>query len=568
MKATFSSQAVYDVCVIGSGPAGIIVALEYCRLNPHRNILLVEYGYKDQPVKNGLDDSIENKNPLNHHDPYECTNKGLGGTSNTWGGRCVMYDEVDFLSRPVLNGGCTWDYSLFPEIKNFVPRAAEYFECGEPVFNLDEIPAFKNQRIAENFLQGIVTDSVIERWSMPTRFGKRYAAEMAACSNLIILEGFEAREFAAPDHEGKIGILTVRSVAGKERKEIKAEKFIIAAGAQESTRILLRNKQLFKNLEAGISPNLGKYYQGHLSGKIASVRFKGDPQKTDYGFLRNADGTYIRRRFQFSTDLLVKEDLLNTAIWLDNPLYFDPKHRSGAMSFMYLMMLMPLVGKKLAPPAIAHSITKGKVNGVSKHLLNILRGLPGSLTIPASIFYRRYCLKRKLPGVFLYSPENIYALHFHAEQIPFAGNRMELGPDGETLVIHYSFTDADIQSVIKLHEVLDKWLRQTGCGELEYWFTPGELPNAIRQMSKDGLHQSGTTRIAGLPEKGVVDSDLKLFGTSNVFVCSSSVFPTSGQANPTFLLGAFAVRLANYLTKTQYKNKVLQNDYSDSATGD
>jgi choline dehydrogenase-like flavoprotein len=567
MKAAFSSQAVYNVCVIGSGPAGIIVALEYCRLNPHQKVLLVEYGYKDQPVKNGLDDSIKNMNPVNHHDPYECTNKGLGGTSNTWGGRCVMYDEVDFTDRPVLDGGCTWDKRLFTEIKSFVPRAATYFECGEPVFNLNDIPAFKNQRIAENFQQGIVTDSVIERWSMPTRFGKRYAAAMAACSNLAILEGFEAREFTAPDHNGQVEVLKVRSTRNNEWKEIKAEKFVIAAGAQESTRILLRNQQLFNNLDNGSPPALGKYYQGHLSGKIASVRFTGDAKKTDYGFLRNADGTYIRRRFQFSSDFLVKQNLLNTAIWLDNPLYFDPKHRSGAMSFMYLMMLMPVIGKKLAPPAIAHSITKGKVNGVSKHLFNILRGLPGSLTAPASIFYRRYCLKRKLPGVFLYSRENSYALHFHAEQVPFAGNCMELGADGETLVINYSLTDADVQSVIKLHDVLDQWLKQTGSGELEYWFTPAEMPNAIKEMSKDGLHQSGTIRIADSPAAGVVDSNLKLFGTSNVFVCSSAVFPTSGQANPTFLLGAFAIRLADFLSKDQIPFKKTNNDYMAKPAG-
>jgi choline dehydrogenase-like flavoprotein len=67
-------------------------------------------------------------------------------------------------------------------------------------------------------------------------------------------------------------------------------------------------------------------------------------------------------------------------------------------------------------------------------------------------------------------------------------------------------------------------------------------------MSKDGIHQSGTTRIAKNAELGVVNNDLKLWGTENIFVCSSSVFPTSGQANPTFLLGAFAVRLAHHLT--------------------
>jgi choline dehydrogenase-like flavoprotein len=284
-----------------------------------------------------------------------------------------------------------------------------------------------------------------------------------------------------------------------------------------------------------------------VSGKIASVQFKGDPKETDFSFRRETDGSYQRRRFQFTERTLIEENLLNTAFWLDNPLYFDPSHRSGPMSFMYLAMIMPVLGKKLAPPSVAHSITKGKVNRIGAHLWNIVRGLPGSLCIPASIFFRRYLRKRKLPGVFLFSGENRYAVHFHAEQIPTEENRMELAADGETLIIRYRVTEADADAVMRAHEVLDAELRACGCGELVYWYPPEERRAAIQAMSKDGVHQSGTTRIADTPEQGVVDRDLRVWGTSNLYVCSSSVFPTSGQANPTFFMGVCAVRLAWHL---------------------
>jgi choline dehydrogenase-like flavoprotein len=153
--------------------------------------------------------------------------------------------------------------------------------------------------------------------------------------------------------------------------------------------------------------------------------------------------------------------------------------------------------------------------------------------------------------VFLYSPENKYALHFHSEQIPSENSLMKLADDRETLIIDYKLVDDDINSIITLHKKLDEQLRATNCGKLEYWFPEDELPKAIRQMSRDGLHQSGTTRIAASAKDGVVDANLKVFGTSNVYVCSSSVFPTSGQANPTFYLGAFAIRLAQHLTNNQ-----------------
>lgn len=545
MKSKYESE--YDLCIVGSGPAGIILALEYNRICPNKKILLVEYGVRGKPMENGLDDSIKNMNPINHHDPYESTNKGLGGSSATWGGRCVMYNEIDFTDRKIIKEGCTWDKTLLDQIDRFLPIAANYFECGSPIFNLHDLLETSYKPIAENFIEGIVTDSFIERWSLPTRFGIRYANDILNKKEITLVEGFEARDFLIEKNSKNVSSLIIRDAETNELHTVNSRNFVLAAGGQETTRILLRNPDLFGNI-GGTPISLGKYYQGHLSGKIASVKFKGDPKKTEYGFSRDQYGTYIRRRFQFTADFLKSQNLLNTAIWLDNPLYFDPRHRSGAMSLMYLIMITPILGKKLAPPAIAHSITKGKITGIGQHLLNIIKDLPGSLLTPAAIFYKRYVLKRKLPGVFLYSPDNQYALHFHAEQIPDVNNAMKLDGDGETLIIDYGFTNDDIDSVIKLHAALDEWLRKCNCGELEYWFTKEELPDAIKKMSRDGLHQCGTTRIASSPKRGVVDGDLKLWGVNNIFVCSSSVFPTSGQANPTFFLGAFAARLAEHLS--------------------
>ncbi|MGH8048937.1 MAG: GMC oxidoreductase [Chthoniobacterales bacterium] len=536
-----AAEREFDLCVAGSGPAGIILALEYAQLNPGKTVLLLEFGGMAPAARNHLDDTIRVTNPINHHAPYECTNKALGGTSATWGGRCVMYDEIDFLERPVLGGECTWDVNLLRDVEQFVPRAEEYFECGTGPFRLRDAGP-----IAERFEAGEVTDDVVEKWSMPTRFGRRYAASLESSAVIFLLLDCEAKVLAAPDADGRVLWLEVEETATGKRTRIRARQIVLAAGAQESTRLLLKNTAVFDRLGA-VPPTLGKYYQGHVSGKIASVRFYGDPRKTEYGFRREPGGAYARRRFQFATETLRERDLLNTAIWLDNPAYYDPSHGSGPMSFMYLAMLVPVLGRKLAPPAIRHSVTKGKTSGIGRHVFNILRGLPGSLVTSASIFFRRYCLGRKLPGVFLYNPENRYALHFHAEQVPDARNRMSLAPDGATLVIDYQLTDADVESVIGTHRLLDEWLRKCGCGELEYHFPAEDLPAAIREMSRDGIHQVGTTRIAATPERGVVDDHLKVWGSANLYVCSSSAFPTSGQANPTFLLGAFAARLARHL---------------------
>ena len=537
----------YALCVVGAGPAGIIVALEYARRCPDRRVLLVDYGAPGAPVRNALDDQIGVRNPINHHTPYECTNKGLGGSSASWGGRCVMYDRGDFLPRPVIGDGCTWDMSFYEECLPHVAATQRYFESGSGPFDLAEL-ADKVPPLAAGFRSALISDTVVERWSLPTRFGPQYEAELKALPNLDLLLGVEARTLPEPDGSGRLSGLRLIEVATGAETMVEADAIVLATGAQEATRLLLRNPQVFARLPAPPKA-LGRYYQGHVSGKIASVHFKGDPRATDYGFRREADGSYQRRRFQFTKQTLVGHNLLNTAFWLDNPLYFDPAHRSGAMSFMYLAMLMPILGKRLAPPAVAHSITKGKVNRVGAHVWNIIKDLPGSLWTPASIFSRRYLRRRKLPGVFLYSGENRYAVHFHAEQIPAEENRMEISADGKTLVILYRVTEADAAGVIRAHELFDAELQACGAGRLEYWFPPEERLAAIKAMSKDGVHQSGKTRIADDPERGVVDRDLRVWGTSNLHVCSSSVFPTSGQANPTFFMGVCAIRLAHHLAR-------------------
>jgi choline dehydrogenase-like flavoprotein len=49
------------------------------------------------------------------------------------------------------------------------------------------------------------------------------------------------------------------------------------------------------------------------------------------------------------------------------------------------------------------------------------------------------------------------------------------------------------------------------------------------------------------PRQGVVDRHCKVHGIDNLYVAGSSVFPTSGVANPTLTLVALVLRLADHL---------------------
>jgi choline dehydrogenase-like flavoprotein len=65
-----------------------------------------------------------------------------------------------------------------------------------------------------------------------------------------------------------------------------------------------------------------------------------------------------------------------------------------------------------------------------------------------------------------------------------------------------------------------------------------------------GKHHIGTTRMHADPRFGVVDPDCRVHGCANLHVAGSSVFPTSGYANPTLTIVALAVRLSEHLKRT------------------
>ncbi len=66
-------------------------------------------------------------------------------------------------------------------------------------------------------------------------------------------------------------------------------------------------------------------------------------------------------------------------------------------------------------------------------------------------------------------------------------------------------------------------------------------------LDPDGAHAAGTCRMSHSDSHGVVDPNLRVHGTDNLFVCSNAVFPSIAAANPTLTVSALAVRLAEYI---------------------
>jgi len=70
------------------------------------------------------------------------------------------------------------------------------------------------------------------------------------------------------------------------------------------------------------------------------------------------------------------------------------------------------------------------------------------------------------------------------------------------------------------------------------------------RLEKEGTwHHMGTTRMHESPKQGVVDSDCKVHGMSNLYVAGSSVFPTAGANFPTITIAALTLRLSEHIAK-------------------
>lgn len=67
-------------------------------------------------------------------------------------------------------------------------------------------------------------------------------------------------------------------------------------------------------------------------------------------------------------------------------------------------------------------------------------------------------------------------------------------------------------------------------------------------LNPDGAHASATCRMSQSDADGVVDPNLQVHGTDNLYVCSNAVFPSIAAANPTLTLSALAIRLAEFVS--------------------
>lgn len=113
--------------------------------------------------------------------------------------------------------------------------------------------------------------------------------------------------------------------------------------------------------------------------------------------------------------------------------------------------------------------------------------------------------------------------------------------------VRWKLTDLTLHTMRKFAVTLQDQFTRAGIGEIELepWLLEGS--SEWTSHINDQYHHIGTTRMNDSPRAGVVDRNCQVHGLPNLFIASSSVFPTSGHSNPTLTIIALCMRLADRL---------------------
>ncbi len=531
-----------DVCVVGAGAAGIAVALELAGKGLS-TIVLESGGWKARAATEALSEGEVADEQL-HSPAHRYRQRGLGGTTAIWGGRCMPFDPIDFESRDyVPDSG--WpirhaDLLPFYQAANALAEAGSYSYDGREALP-DSAP------LIAGFSSKLVRTEGLERFSCPTHFGRRYARRLELAADTRVLLGATCTAIRLNATADSVRELDVATLSGN-RFRVAARAVVLAVGGLETARLLLCSRDVTPRGVGNHFDAVGRYYMCHIAGTVGSLTLQGPTAAVRHGYEVAADGVYCRRRLSITAAGQREHRLLNAVARLHFPKITDPSHRNGVLSGLFLSrgLISYEYGKRLrdASPTSAAAY--------AQHLLNVARNPADAAAFLAHWVRHRTFAARKFPSVIVRNRSNRFSLEVQSEQRPLASSRVQLVDQVDALGmpklrIDWRYSQEDIQSVGRTLDLIGTELRRSGVGDFSY--RKETLEEDLLRYGAYGGHHIGTARMGTDPGTSVVDANCKLHSVDNLFVAGSAAFPTSSQANPTLTLIALSLRLANEVSR-------------------
>jgi choline dehydrogenase-like flavoprotein len=532
-----------DICIVGAGAAGITLALQF--LSSGHSVLLLESGGDEEEAATQALYEGEVADEKLHSPPVKYRQRRLGGSTSIWGGRCIPFDPIDFERRDwIPDSG--WPFGI-DELLPYYPAANALCEAGEFAYTAEA--AFPNgmRPMFERFAGRSFTDNTLERFSCPTDFGRRYRHRIEVSKDVRLVLHANVTNIATSDDGTRVDHLDVRTLSGRSLS-VKAGHVVLATGGLEVPRLLLASRDHHADGIGNAHDLVGRFYMCHMAGTLGEITVAGDRDSVWHGYDISDEGIYCRRRFALTEAAQRELGVGNFVARLHHPRIPDPAHRTGILSALYLAK--PFIGYEYSKRL--HGEDAVSLSTWLAHVRNVALDPWNTGMFLLDWARKRTLAERKFPSIIVRSKAGIYSLDVHAEQVPNCNSRVSLTDATDALGtprinVDWRCSPGDIATVKHAVQVLAAELESSGCGTMRYDETLVEAD--ILRDGAYGGHHIGTARMSDSPCRGVVDADCKVHGVDNLYVASSAVFPTSGQANPTLTIVALSLRLAERLRR-------------------
>lgn len=515
------------VCIVGAGPAGLSIALEMARRGID-TIVLESGGLRADS------DTTELTRCENVGLPYDVgpgfRSRFLGGSSNCWGGWCRPWEPWELEPRDWVPGS-GWPIR-WGDVAPYLGRTMQLLKLGPPRFDAEHWA----QAIGRDDVRRIPTDpgrlyDVVAQFSPPVRFGVHYRAALAAARSVRIYLYANVVDIGTDSPATTVRDLSVRTLSGR-RFTVRARHVVLATGGIENARLLLASNRIESAGLGNRHDLVGRYLADHPRLSSGSVRFRPGWQRNKFYDFKfhyqndavGANGTRVAACFMLSPKIQQQEGLLNSVIWLNS--IFRGERAKSVESLIRL--------RRRAGGMNVHGATVGE------DVLQLLKDPLNPALFAAARVFHPMSLVTDIEMQALVEPEP-----YRDSRVTLSGERDALGMPRPK--VDWRLGPLTARTFNRAFELLAEEFTRQGIAEVT--LSPPVRDGQWRPELTGTWHHMGTTRMGASPSTGVVDSDCRVFGITNLYVAGSSVFTTSAASFPTMMIVMLALRLADHLAR-------------------
>jgi choline dehydrogenase-like flavoprotein len=520
-----------DLCIVGSGPAGLSIAKEFANTNI-RVWIIESSGLKEDPEAQTLYD-IESVGVPRVMQQDILRYRIWGGSSHLWTGRCAPFDDIDFQTRPwIPHSG--WPVSR-TEMEPYFERAGQNLGIGPNCYD-EQLWAKFGIRPPSRPLNSQLLKPTFWQFSRhstnpgePVRFGRDFMPSHAP--NINVLLHANVTHINTNEVGKQVESIEVQTLDHK-RACINAKAIVLCCGGIENARLLLASNRILPNGVGNQHDMVGRFLMDHAGCVLGTFDPRRSAKVQDrfgHYWLDDAQGRHVYLHgVSLSPELQAREQLLNCAAYLE--VYAsqdDPWHTVKRLS------------SSLKGVESSLSVYRD-ARLVSTNLLQIGNGL-----------YRRKVKHR--PPIEKADRIELWCL---CEQQPNPDSRVMLSDKTDRLgmplsKLNWQISEQEKRSVQRLGNLICQEFQRLGLPqpELADWLNSDDNGHA---HFVERAHPTGTTRMSVNPKEGVVDPHGQVHDVAGLFIAGSSVFPTAGHANPTLMVVATALRLADRLKTHEF----------------